>query len=98
VAQEMQEVQEVQVSGVRTSGGRHASHIRYRGRHRKPRAQGRPQAGVRLAFTAACAALLVCLPQPSWADRTGAVPAHSAAASQAMVNSLPVPVSQKPHD
>ena len=53
------------------------------------------QAGVRLAFTAACAALLVCLPQPSWADRSGGVPTQSATASQAMVQSLPVPASQK---
>jgi hypothetical protein len=86
--------QEVRVNGVRPSGGRHATQERYRGRHRKPRTQGRRRVGIRLAVTLACAALVVCLPQPSWADRTGALPAHSAAASQAVVKSLPVPVRQ----
>jgi hypothetical protein len=90
--------QGVQVGGVRTSGGRHATRVRYRGRHRKPIPRGRLRAGVRLAVTTACAALLVCIPQPSWADRTGALAAHSAAASQAIVQSLPVPVRQKLHD
>jgi hypothetical protein len=90
-----QGVQGAQIVGVRASGGRHATRVRYRGRHRRPRAQGRTQAGVRLAFTAACAALLVCLPQPSWADRAGTAPSRSTAASQAMVKSLPVPVGQK---
>jgi len=49
-------------------------------------------AGVRLAVTAACAALLVCLPQPSWADRTGTVPARTAAVGHAIVNNLPSPL------
>ena len=84
-------MREAQVSGVRVSGGRHATHGRYRGRHRRPNRQGRLQAGVRLAFTAGCAALLVCLPQPSWAGRISTVAAHSAAASQAIVKSLPSP-------
>jgi len=84
--------QGVQVNGVRLNGGRHATQERYRGRHRKSRAPGRRRVGIRLAVTLACAALVVCLPQPSWADRTGALPAHSAAASQAVVQSLPVPV------
>jgi hypothetical protein len=84
--------QEVQVGGARTGGGRHATQVRYRGRHRKPNPQVRPRAGVRLALTATCAALLVCLPQPSWADRTGTLPARSAAASKAIVKNLPVPV------
>lgn len=99
MAQEMQEVQEVQVSGGRTSGGRHASHARYRGRHRKPNPRRRLRAGVRLSVTAACAAFLVCLPQPSWADRAGALLAHSAAARQAIVKNLPVPFPfrQTPH-
>ena len=85
----------MQVSGVRPSGGRHAAHVRYRGRHRRPNRPGRLQAGVRLAFTAACAALLVCLPQPSWASRAGTVAAHSAPASQAIVKSLPNPFDRR---
>ena len=92
-----QESQEVQVSGVRGSGGRHAAHGRYRGRHRRPSRPGRLQAGVRLAVTAGCAALLVCLPQPSWASRAGSAAAHSAAASQAIVKNLPTPFKQKQH-
>jgi hypothetical protein len=83
--------QDVQVSGVRGSGGRHATHERYRGRHRKPRAQGRRRGVVRLGITAAVAALLVCLPQPSWADRSATANTRSTAASQATVRSLPNP-------
>ena len=87
----------MRVSGVRTSGGRHATHVRYRGRHRRPVPRVRLRAGVRLAVTAAVAGLVVCLPQPSWADRTGTLPARAAAASQAIVQSLPVPFRQKLH-
>jgi hypothetical protein len=87
--------QEVQVSGAKASGGRHATHERYRGRHRKPRAPGRRRVGIRLAVTLACAALVVCLPQPSWADRTATTAAHPTVTSQAIVNSLPVPVQQR---
>jgi hypothetical protein len=89
-----QQAQEVQVGGVRTNGGRHATHERYRGRHRKPRAPGRRRVGIRLAVTLACAALVVCLPQPSWADRTATTAAHPTVTSQATVQSLPIPVTQ----
>jgi X-X-X-Leu-X-X-Gly heptad repeat protein len=37
---------------------------------------------IRLGVTAAVAALLVCLPQPSWADRSGNHTTRSAGASQ----------------
>jgi hypothetical protein len=84
--------QGVQVRGVRASGGRHATRDRYRGRHRKPNPRVRLRAGVRLAVTATCAALLVCLPQPSWADRTSTRPARTLATGQAIVKSLPVPL------
>ena len=77
-----QEAQGVQVSEVRTGRGRHATHERYRGRHRKPNQRARLRAGVRLAVTATCAALLVCQPQPSWASRTRIV-ARSVAATAA---------------
>jgi hypothetical protein len=102
VTQEVRDVREVQVSGVRASGGRasggrHATHGRYRGRHRRPNRPVRLQAGVRLALTAGCAALLVCLPQPSWAGRMSTVAAHSAAASQAIVKNLPTPFNQRQH-
>jgi hypothetical protein len=92
-----QDAQGVQVSEVRTGRGRHATHERYRGRHRKPNSRARLRAGVRLAVTATCAALLVCQPQPSWASRTGIV-ARSVAASQAIVNSLPLPFRQRQHN
>ena len=92
----------MQVSGGRASGGRHATNERYRGRHRKPRARGRRRGGIRLGITAAVAALLVCLPQPSWADRSGNVTIRSAlasqvsaGASQATVRSLPDPFRQQ---
>lgn len=97
MTQQVHEVQEVQVNGARTSRGRHAADARYRGRHRLPGRPGRLQAGVRLAFTAGCAALLVCLPQPSWASRAGTAAAHSAAASQAIVRNLPNPFRQRQH-
>ena len=85
----------MQVGGVRKSEGRHAIHARYRGRHRKPYPRGRLRAGVALAVTATCAAFVVCLPQPSWADRTATVAARSAAASQAIVKSPPVLLRQQ---
>ncbi|MGD0701686.1 MAG: hypothetical protein ABSA02_17595 [Trebonia sp.] len=92
-----QEIQEVQVAGVQYSGGRHATHERYRGRHRKPKAPGRRRGVVRLGVTAAVAALLVCLPQPSWAGRSGTVTTRSAGASQATVRDLPNPFRLKQH-
>jgi hypothetical protein len=88
--------QEVHVGAV-IGRGRHAVRERYRGRHRKPSSQLKLGSGVRLAFTAACAALLVCLPQPSWADRTGTVHARTAAAGHAFVNGLPSPFRHKQH-
>jgi hypothetical protein len=45
-----------------------------------------------VAATVACAALFVCLPQPSWAARTGTVAAHVRAAGQVTVKSLPGPL------
>jgi hypothetical protein len=45
-----------------------------------------------VAVTVACAALFVCLPQPSWAARTSTVAAHVSAASRVTVTSLPSPV------
>jgi hypothetical protein len=86
-------VQGVRAGGVRANGGRHAKTERYRGRHRKAGAHISRGTGIRVAVTVtvACAALIVCLPQPSWADRTGAVAAHSTAAAQVMVKSLPGP-------
>jgi hypothetical protein len=87
----------VRAGGVLANGGRHAKTERYRGRHRKASARMSRGTGVRVAVTVACAALFVCLPQPSWADRTGAVAAHSTAAAQmtaaaqVMVKSLPGP-------
>jgi hypothetical protein len=57
--------QGVRAGGVLANGGRHARTERYRGRRRKDRAQIRLGTGVRVAVTVACAALLVCLPQPS---------------------------------
>jgi hypothetical protein len=46
-----------------------------------------------VAVTVACAALFVCLPQPSWAARTGTgtVAAHVSTAGQVTVKSLPGP-------
>jgi hypothetical protein len=107
MVREVQQVLEVQVSGgrangVRASGGRHATNERYRGRHRKPRAQGRRRGVIRLGVTAAVAALLVCLPQPSWADRSGNHATRSAGAGQVSagagqvtVRSLPDPFRQR---
>jgi hypothetical protein len=94
-------VQGVRAGGVLANGGRHVKTERYRGRHRKASAHISRGTGVRVAVTVtvACAALFICLPQPSWADRTGAVAAaaHSTAAArvtataQVMVKSLPGP-------
>jgi hypothetical protein len=84
-------VQGVRAGGVLANGGRHAKTERYRGRHRKAGPHISRGTGIRVAVTVACAALIVCLPQPSWADRTGAVAAHSTAAAQVMVKSLPGP-------
>jgi hypothetical protein len=76
------------------NGGRHARTERYRGRHRKAGAQIGFGTGVRVAATVACAALFVCLPQPSWASRAdanasaGTAAAH-AATSRVTVRSLP---------
>jgi hypothetical protein len=83
-------VQGARAGGVLANGGRHAKTERYRGRHRKAGARISRGTGIRVAVTVACAALFVCLPQPSWADRTGAV-AHSTASAQVMVKSLPGP-------
>jgi len=90
--------QGVQVGWLPTSGGRYATGGRYRGRHRKPRAQTRLRTGIRVAVTTACAARLVCLPQPSWADRAGTVATHTAVTSHVTVRSLPSPVRQKRRD
>jgi hypothetical protein len=84
-------VQGVRAGGVLANGGRHAKTERYRGRHRKASARISRGTGIRVAVAVACAALFVCLPQPSWADRTGAVAAHSTASAQVMVKSLPGP-------
>jgi hypothetical protein len=84
-------VQGVRAGRVPANGGRHAKTERYRGRHRKASAHISRGTGVRVAVTVACAALLVCLPQPNWADRTASVGAHSTAAAQVMVKSLPGP-------
>ncbi len=76
------------------NGGRHARTERYRGRHRKAGPRIRLGTGVRAAVTVACAALFVCLPQPSWAARTGTgtVAAHASTAGQVTVQSLPGPL------
>jgi len=76
------------------NGGRHARTERYRGRHRKAGPRIRLGTGVRVAATVACAALFVCLPQPSWAARTGTgtVAAHVSTAGQVTVQSLPGPL------
>lgn len=73
--------------------GRHARTERYRGRHRKAGGQIGLGTGIRVAVTIACAALFVCLPQPSWASRVGSGTgaAHATAASQVTVQSLPGP-------
>jgi hypothetical protein len=84
-------VQGVRAGGALANGGRHAKTERYRGRHRKASARISRGTGIRVAVTVACAALFVCLPQPSWADRTGAVAAHSTASAQVMVKRLPGP-------
>jgi hypothetical protein len=83
--------QGVRAGGVPANGGRHARTERYRGRHRRARAQIGLGTGVRVAVTVACAALFVCLPQPSWADRSGASAAHAMTASQVTVKGLPGP-------
>ena len=72
------------------NGGRHARTERYRGRHRKAGAQIGFGTGVRVAATVACAALFVCLPQPSWPSRAsaGTVASH-ATTSRVTVRSLP---------
>ena len=74
--------------------GRHARTERYRGRHRKAGPRIGFGTGVRVAATVACAALFVCLPQPSWANRAsaGTVAAHVRAAGQVAVKSLPGPL------
>jgi hypothetical protein len=77
------------------NGGRHGRTERYRGRHRKAGGQIGLGTGIRVAVTIACAALFVCLPQPSWASRAGtgagAGAAHATAASRVTVQSLPGP-------
>jgi len=82
--------QGVRAGRVLANGGRHARTERYRGRHRKAGAQFGLGTGVRVTVTVACAALFVCLPQPSWANRAsaGTVAAH-ATTSQVTVRSLP---------
>ena len=82
--------QGVRAGGAPANGGRHARTERYRGRHRKARAKIGLGTGIRVAVTVACAALFVCLPQPSWANRAsaGTVAAH-ATTSQVTVPSLP---------
>ena len=84
--------QEVRAGRAPANGGRHARTERYRGRHRKAGPQIRLGTGVRVAATVACAALFVCLPQPSWAARSGTVAAHLRAAGQVTVTSLPGPL------
>ena len=69
-----------------SGGGRHVTSERYRGRHRRPRSQRRLRTGVRLAVTAACAALLVCLPQPSWAGGTDTGATAGAGAARSAAN------------
>jgi hypothetical protein len=90
--------QGVQAGRGSTNGARHARTERYRGRHRKAGARIGFGTGVRVAATVACAALFVCLPQPSWANRAsagtvagtvaGTGTAH-ATTSQVTVRSLP---------
>ena len=72
------------------NGGRHARTERYRGRHRKAGTQIGLGTGARVAVTVACAALFVCLPQPSLASRAsaGTAAAH-ATTSRVTVRSLP---------
>jgi len=81
---------------VLANGGRHVRTERYRGRHRKDGPQIGLGTAAGVAVTVACAALFVCLPQPSWAGRTSAsaatIAAHVTAASQATVRSLPGPL------
>ncbi len=78
------------------NGGRHVRTERYRGRHRKDGPQIGLGTAAGVAVTVACAALFVCLPQPSWAGRTNAsaatIAAHVTATSQATVRSLPGPL------
>jgi hypothetical protein len=82
--------QGVRAGRVLANGGRHARTERYRGRHRKAGAQIGFGTGVRVAATVACAALFVCLPQPSWGNRANAgTVAARAATSQVTVRSLP---------
>ena len=84
--------QEVRAGRAPANGGRHARTERYRGRHRKAGPRIRLGTGVRVAVTVACAALFVCLPQSSWAARTGTVAAHVSTAGQVTVKSLPGPL------
>jgi len=72
-------VQGVWVGRVLANGGRHARTEPYRGRHRKPGAHLGLGTGTKIAVTLACAALFVCLPQPSWADHAGTVAARTTA-------------------
>ena len=83
--------QGVRVGRVLGNGGRHARTERYRGRHRKAGTQTGLGTGTRVAVTVACAALFVCLPQPSWAHRAsaGTVAAQATTASPVTVRSLP---------
>jgi hypothetical protein len=79
------------------NGGRHVRTEPYRGRHRKDRGPIGPGAAAGVAVTIACAALLVCLPQPSWAGRATATAAaahvttaaHVTASSQATGRAVP---------
>ena len=48
--------------------------------------------GVGVAAAIGCAALFVCLPQPSWAARTGTGTAQVSTAGQVTVQSLPGPL------
>jgi len=82
--------QGVRAGRVLANGGRHVRTERYRGRHRRAGARIGLGTGVRAAVTVACAALFVCLPQPSWANHASAstVAAH-AATSRVTVRSLP---------
>jgi hypothetical protein len=57
--------QGVRVGGMPANGGRHVKTERYRGRHCQAGAHIRLGTGFRVAVTVACAALFVCLPQPS---------------------------------
>ena len=77
--------QGVRAGRVLGNGGRHARTERYRGRHRKAGGQIGLGTGVRVAAVVACAALFVCLPQPSWADRAGMGAGAAHATAQSLV-------------